>query len=388
MRRRSGWSAAVAVLLGMGLMFTGNNPSFAADCAVGAAGVGWPTQDWATAEPDRAALVALNDYAFAREGIVTDALLIARGDTILYEAYANGFGRDRRHITWSMSKSILHAVVGTAVARGLVDVDQPVSVKSPWLRGEGKDGITYRALLRMSSGIDFNESYEFDPIRSSVLAMLYTRGRADMGGFAASQPQAAAPGTAWRYSSGDSTILAKALRDAVGPAAYPDFPWTALFEPLGMRTAVWERDGEGVFVGSSYFYASARDVAKIGLLYLEDGCWAGQRLLPEGWVADAAMLAPPLQGQPEEPWWRLISGRDAAYGAGWWLNRPVGRDNRPPLDRVPTDVLVASGHWGQRLIILPGSGLILVRLGDDKLGGWNNTRFIELASEAFGRGPP
>ena len=127
----------------------------------------------------------------------------------------------------------------------------------------------------MRSGIDFNEAYEFAPLFSSVLAMLYTRGRADMAAFAAAQPMAAEAGTVWRYKSGDSLILAAALRDLVGADRYPDYPWTALFDRIGVTSAVWERDAAGTFVGSSYLYLTPRDLARIGLLYLRDGCWAG-----------------------------------------------------------------------------------------------------------------
>ena len=174
-----------------------------------------------------------------------------------------------------------------------------------------KARITYRELLQMRSGIDFDEAYEFAPLFSSVLAMLYTRGRADMAAFAAAQPMAAEAGTVWRYKSGDSLILAAALRDLVGADRYPDYPWTALFDRIGVTSAVWERDAAGTFVGSSYLYLTPRDLARIGLLYLRDGCWAGTRILPEGWVAFAGHAEPgarrprhlrrPLVAEPPGP---------------------------------------------------------------------------------------
>ena len=172
----------------------------------------------------------------------------------------------------------------------------PVAERSPWIGSGDKARITYRQLLQMRSGIDFDEAYEFAPLFSSVLAMLYTRGRADMAAFAAAQPMAAEAGTEWRYKSGDSLILAAALRDLVGADRYPDYPWTALFDRIGVASAVWERDAAGTFVGSSYLYLTPRDLARIGLLYLRDGCWSGTRILPEGWVAFAGTPSPALDG--------------------------------------------------------------------------------------------
>ena len=177
-----------------------------------------------------------------RDGPRTNGLVVVRDGRLVYERYARGFGPDTPHIIWSASKSVLQAVYGAAVAEGLVDLDRPVAERSPWIGGGDKARITYRELLQMRSGIDFDEAYEFAPLFSSVLAMLYTRGRADMAAFAAAQPMAAEAGTVWRYKSGDSLILAAALRDLVGADRYPDYPWTALFDRIGVTSAVWERD--------------------------------------------------------------------------------------------------------------------------------------------------
>jgi CubicO group peptidase (beta-lactamase class C family) len=227
---------------------------------------------------------------------------------------------------------VLHAVYGAAVRDGLVDIDRPVAERSPWI-GQGDHArITYRHLFAMSSGLDFQEAYEFAPLKSSVVAMLYTRGRRDMGLFAAGHPQAAPPGAEWAYKSGDSLILSRALRDLVGPERYPDYPWTALFDRIDVRSATWERDGEGVFVGSSYLYATPRDLARIGLLYLRDGCWArAERVLPKagsptpgnGSPARAptgrtgGSTAPRVRANPDHP--ATTSWSPAATGAsGSW----------------------------------------------------------------------
>lgn len=231
----------------------------------------------------------------------------------------------------------------------------------------------------MSSGLGFQEAYEYAPVRSSVIAMLYTRGRADMGLFAAGHDLVAAPGGAWSYKSGDSLILARALRDLVGAGRYPDYPWTALFDRIGLASAVWERDGEGVFVGSSYLYATPRDLARLGLLYLADGCWRGERVLPTGWAAYAGTLAPALRGEAG-----AASRRDrgpVSYGAHWWLNLDAG--GRRPYPGLPEDMLIASGHWGQKLVVIPSRRLVIVRTADDRDGSFGTGRFLELVLEAF-----
>jgi CubicO group peptidase (beta-lactamase class C family) len=347
----------------------------ARDCAAVAAGIAWPAEAWRELPADRSAaeVRALEAFAFppgldeaGRAGVRTDGLLVVRGGAVVYERYGRGFGPDAAHAAWSVSKSVLHAVYGAAARDGLVDIDRPVAERSPWIGEGGKAGITYRHLFAMASGLDFQESYEFAPLRSSVVAMLYTRGRRDMGLFAARRPLAAEPGTVWSYKSGDSLILSRALRDLVGPERYPDYPWTALFDRIGVRSAVWERDGEGVFVGSSYLHATPRDLARVGLLYLEDGCWAGRRVLPEGWAAYAGR---PAAGEGGE-----------RYGAHWWLASRRAGSAGP----TAADALVARGHWGQRLVVVPRRGLVVVRTGDDRDGSFADDEFLRLVLAAFG----
>jgi CubicO group peptidase (beta-lactamase class C family) len=336
----------------------------------------WPVDHWETvAAADPAAVAAFEALAFppgqdeaSRDGPRTNGLVVVRDGRLVYERYARGFGPDRPHIVWSASKSVLQALYGTAVAAGLVDIDRPVAERSPWIGDGDKALITYRELLQMRSGIDFVEGYEYAPLFSDVLTMLYTLGRGDMPRFSAGRPMAGAPGATWAYKSGDSLILAAALRDLVGADRYPDYPWTALFDRIGVTSAVWERDGSGTFVGSSYLYLTPRDFARIGLLYLRDGCWAGTRVLPEGWVAFAATPSPALPGP-------------GFYGAGWWLNRPGPGGSRPDPE-APEDLFAASGHWGQKLLVLPTQRLVIARTADDR-SGFATGAFLRAAIAAF-----
>jgi CubicO group peptidase (beta-lactamase class C family) len=367
--------AEVRLLLPAVLLAALLGRSAIADCPPAEAAA-WPGTTWPTGAAARPAAVgAFDALAFppgqdeaGRAGPRTNGLVVVKDGRLVYERYARGFGPGTPHIVWSATKSVLHAVYGAAAAEGLVDIDRPVAEGSPWIGGGAKARITYRELLQMRSGLAWNEGYEYTPLRSSVLAMLYTRGRADMARFAAGQPLAAEPGTTWAYKSGDSLILSAALRDLVGAERYPDYPWTALFDRIGITSAVWERDATGTFVGSSYLYATPRDMARLGLLYLRDGCWAGTRILPEGWVALAGTPSPALEGP-------------GIYGAHWWLNRP-GPDGAQAFADAPEDMLVASGHWGQKLIVLPAHGLVIARAADD-CTGFDTGPFIQAAVAAF-----
>jgi CubicO group peptidase (beta-lactamase class C family) len=233
----------------------------------------WPTQAWPTADPasvviDPAALKKLDDYLFARhgddvdrKGQRTNAFVLVKDGKLVFERYARGTTAETSLLTWSVSKSFVNTLIGIAVGEGRFKVDEPAGKYYAAL-GPDKQNVRITDLLRMSSGIDWNETYEASPVFSSVMAMLYTRGQDDMPRFAAGHGLAHAPGTHWSYSSGDTNVLLAALRATMTDAEYASYPWKALFEPLGMKSARFERDGAGNFVGSSYLYASARDLAK------------------------------------------------------------------------------------------------------------------------------
>jgi len=216
--------------------------------------------------------------------------------------------------------------------------------------------------MRMSSGIDWNETYEASPVFSSVMAMLYSRGSDDMPAFVASNPAKHAPGTFWSYSSGDTNLALAALRTTMTAEEYDNYPWKALFEPLGMTSARFERDGAGNFVGSSYLYSSARDLAKWAFLYLADGVWEGKRILPEGFVAYSLTMAPAYYTTTiTRSLW------EDNPGAQVYLNLGDPKRGIPrPWPKAPPDMFAASGHWGKSIVVFPSSDLIAVRLGDDR----------------------
>lgn len=337
----------------------------------------WPGEQWTVRSvPPTIELEALEAYAFparddeTRAGVRTDALLIIRDGEILYERYAGPTTADTAHLTWSISKSVLATVLGVAFAEGRFQLDDPAAkFYGPFQK---HPDIRIRDLLTWTSGLDWQEDYEYAPLNSSVVAMLYTRGRSDMAGFVAAHATYATPGTAYRYSSGDSNVLAAAMNTMVGAAASPDYPWTALFDPLGIRSAVWETDASGTFVGSSYLYMTARDLARIGLMMQRGGRWQDRQLLPDTWMSFvlSPVAAQNLQAGGESP------------GAHWWLNRTAGTQAGPWPD-APADTFAALGHWGQALYVVPSEGLVVVRYADDRDGRFEHNQLLKKIRAAF-----
>ncbi|MFJ4371960.1 serine hydrolase domain-containing protein [Pseudomonas japonica] len=327
---------------------------------------------WALIAPASASEVsALEAYAFpprneqTREGVRTDALLVIRDGKVLFERYANPTTAETPHLTWSISKSVLATVLGVAYGEGRFKLDDPAAKFYPPIQAHPQ--LRIEDLLHWASGLDWQEDYEYAPLKSSVVAMLYTRGRGDMAGFTAAHGVAAAPGARFLYSSGDSNVLAAALRQMVGAEAYAGYPWQALFEPLGIRQAVWERDAQGTFVGSSYLYMTARELARIGQLMLDNGRWQGRQLLPADWVAFNRKAFAKASIEPGEP----------LPGGHWWLNQAGAWPD------APADTFAALGHWGQGLYVLPQQRLVIVRYADDRDGSFQHDSLLRLVLAAF-----
>lgn len=293
----------------------------------------------------------------------TRAVVVVRGGRVVAERYSPGVSAETPLIGWSVSKSVLHALIGIAIAQGRLELDAPAPI--PEWRDDERAAITIEQLLRMSSGLRFRELYE--PFRSDALPMLF--GAPDAAGYAASKELEAEPGTVWHYSSGTSNILAAALRNALGDdARYHAFPRVELFDRIGMSTALIETDAEGTFVASSYMFASARDWARFGLLYLRDGVWEGERILPEGWVAHA-----------RSPASADTTGR---FGAHWWLG--IADEYCPSKTPLPADAFHAIGHEAQFVTIVPSAEVVIVRLGRARLpGAWDQCRFVRDILDAL-----
>lgn len=306
----------------------------------------WPTAEWPHDEPgedvDAHRLHRLIDAALgqpAELGLTLAVAAIHRG-RLVAEAYGPDTTRDTTLISWSMAKSITHAAVGLLVGDGLIDLDAPVPVAA-WANDDRRH-ITMQQLLNMSSGLHFVEDY-VDAGVSHVIEMLFGEGVDDHAAYAAALPLEHQPGTVWNYASGTTNIIARIIGDIVGggQAGMTAFLHDRLFHPLGMTSAIAKFDAVGTFVGSSYVYARALDFARFGYLYLRDGQWNDEQLLPAGWVEHART---PVTAA-------LPAYETHGYGAHWWL----WRHSR--------STFFASGYEGQRTIISPERDLVIVRLG-------------------------
>jgi CubicO group peptidase (beta-lactamase class C family) len=268
---------------------------------------------------------------------------------------------------WSVAKSVLNALVGILVGEGRLELTRRDLLRE-WASPDPRAAISVEDLLRMRSGLRFSEGYA-NPW-SDVLHMLYNCH--DTAAFAASLPLAQAPGTVWSYSSGTSNILSLIVRQVVGEQSYHLWPRRALFDRIGMTSAVLEPDGAGTFVCSSYMLATARDWARYGQLFVDDGVCKGERILPGGWVKFSTTPTPQSDGR---------------FGAHWWLklNPEIGGDS-PAAARIAPDAFFAVGHEGQTLTVIPSQRLVVVRLGASiYIDAWNHAEFIANVQDAVGR---
>ena len=296
---------------------------------------------------DQAPLEAALDDAFL-EHRGTRGVAVVQDGRLIAERYAPGFSADRPLIIWSMTKSLTSAMVGMRVMDGKLNVQARAAVPEWSKKSDPRHGITLDHLLRMSSGLAFQEVYEVGPI--DVVVMLF--GQADTGAFAASKPLEFGIDEKFAYSSGTTNIIQRIVRGTFegDQAAYVQMPVERLFKPLNMPYTVMELDEAGTFVGSSYAYSTPRDLARFGQLYLQDGVWNGKRLLPEGWV-EYTVTPTPNSARRE-------------YGAQFWLN--AGNPDDPKKRRwpnVPRDAYGLSGFEGQSVTVVPSRGAVIVRLG-------------------------
>jgi CubicO group peptidase (beta-lactamase class C family) len=318
---------------------------------------------------DQSALNAALDAAFAEPDPAhprrTRALVVVHRGRIVAERYAPGFDAGMPLIGWSATKAALNALVGLRVKDGKLAVTDKALLPEWREDSDPRRDISLDDLLRMSSGLAFDETYD-DPL-ADVTQMLFVEG--DMARFAAAKSMMAPPGTEWRYSSGTSVIVARILRETFATERdYLRYPRERLFDPLGMRSSVFAPDAAGTFVGSSFLYASARDFARLGLLFLQDGVWQGQRLLPEDWIVYSRGPARTLA--------------DGSYGAQIWLRLP--RSPGLGVPPMPEDAYYFLGHDEQIVAIVPSRDLLIVRLGLTRRGGdWDHARDLAPIVQAF-----
>ena len=308
------------------------------------------------ADVPREALARAIDNLFADPHAgETRALLVLHHGKIVAERYGDGYGPQTRFVGWSMSKSVTGVLIGLLVSDGRLQLDQPVPIPL-WQRpGDPRGEITLRQLLQMRSGLahreEANPPYEADAVR-----MLFLDGRDDMAAYAESQPLAAAPGANWEYSTATSVILAdlaaRVLSEHDDPdsrrQAVSDYLRARLFDPVGMASAVAEYDSNGTLIGGSLVHATARDWGRFGEFLRNNGAIRGAQIVPRVWIRFMTSAAPHNPG----------------YGAQIWLNRPQADGSEVLFPgQAPADVFACVGHLGQYVVVSPGQGVTLVRLG-------------------------
>lgn len=324
----------------------------------GAWRIAWPNgdlmKDTIYPEVDTTKLKSAIDAAFDSSSEYkkrTGAVVVIYKGELIAEKYDKELGitPDTRIWGWSMTKSIMNAMAGVLTRQGKLDV-MAVAPVPQWLNDRRRD-ITINDLMHMSSGLKWDEDYGNV---SSATNMLYRS--ADCYKIAIDVPYQKKPGTEWKYSSGTSNILSGIMRALIGnDQIYHEFPYREIFNKIGITSMIVETDAAGNFVGSSYGYASARDWARFGLLYYNDGVWKGDSILPKGWVDYTRTAATASKG---------------IYGAQFWLNRSK------KLPDIPEDLFSCNGHRGQRVFIIPSRNLVVVRLGFSE-EGFNHNEFLK-----------
>ncbi|MFI5155997.1 MAG: serine hydrolase domain-containing protein [Chitinophagales bacterium] len=310
---------------------------------------------------DRGKLLSSVHKAFIEKNkdlpVRTRAVVVLYDGQLIAEEYANGFNRHSRLQGWSMTKSVVSALIGILARQGRLQIDSPAPVREWADPGDPRHSITVRDLLQQSSGLDFLENYAK---ASDATVMLYER--ADMGGFTAKHKLKQLPGSFYYYSSGNTNVLSRMIRQITCDSLYYAFPYTQLFYRIGMQSAIMEPDASGTFVGSSYMYATARDWARFGLLYASDGFWQGHRILPENWVKETRTPAPAaMMGE---------------YGFQFWLNAGDKEGNRK-YPHAPEDMFCADGYESQFIFIIPSRKMVIVRLGLTQHNNFDADHFVE-----------
>lgn len=335
-----------------------NMPALAGD----ASKIAWPDGDLIQTKPvpvyiDQKALDVATDFAFDREAHghfsqITLGLLVVHKGEIVLERYAPGVDMTTKTRTWSTAKSIAATLIGIAVGDGKLALDAPLPFRD-WGPGRGpvsgsdpRTKITLRSVLNMSSGLY--------PVDNTVNAYISGSPLGYFGGVSSAlgardRGIVREQGTTFDYENYDSLLGVYALKSVVGDyQKYLEFPRRALFDQIGMRNTIPGVDRFGDYVLSSQVYTNARDLARLGLLYLNGGAWNGKRILPEGWVRFARTSAPATRDL----------GR--MYGGHFWLVPDE-------LTDLPQDAYSTAGSRGQFTIIIPSYDLVIVRRGEDWL---------------------
>lgn len=304
------------------------------------------------------------------DNVQTDAFILSINGKTTMETYKNGYSEKTRHRGWSMAKSLLNNLVGIAQKNGILNKDMPIKDCIKNLDSKYSD-ITIAHLLKMTSGIKWNETYEGSPFNSDVVNMLFLKnGYKDMTSYVLTKDREAKADVIFNYSSGSSILLTQCVQNRLIEPIH-QFLKREMFDKLGVTSMVLENDQSGLWVGSSYMYASLKDYLRWGEFLLRKG----EGLLPDNWIewSITPNVDAPNKHKPNQP-----------YGAGFWLNRASPNSAIEPInDDIGHKLFMARGHNGQSIIIIPNLNLVAVRLANDKAGGIDLKRYLAaLVKEA------
>ncbi len=331
-----------------------------------------PRSPW-PAEIDSAKVMAALDTAFGGPEAMTLGLVVTYRGRILGERYAEDIGIDTPLESWSMGKSLIGTLMGVLIQQGAYSLWQPAPIPEWQNANDPRRTIRIGDIMRMSSGIRIRapQDPDYDESLGYPDHLYFYTGAVDAFSWAATRPQQWPPNTVGRYRNSDPVLTSYLVRLAVEARGenYHAFPQRALFDKLGIRSAVLETDPSGNFLTQGYEFLSARDWARLGNLWLQDGVWNGERILPRDYVEYARTLAP--------AW--VADGRPEYGGAFFWIN---GDADLP----IPTDAFAMRGAGGQSATIIPSHQLVIVRLGKYRgsgAGGRALRRAMELLMEAI-----
>lgn len=333
------------------------------------AGVPWPTESWPEGPGEGIDVEAMGRALHGlftpkgRGGLPdTRALLVVLGGRLVLERYAEGFGPESRFRSWSMAKSVTQALTGILVRQGQLALDDPAPVPAWRAEGDPRGALTLRHLLTMTSGLDnaddagSSDGDDSGP-QSFVARLLFGDLSADTARAAEQVALVHAPGTHWAYSTATSQIVSAIVAREVGGGreGFRAFAMRELATPLGATSLLVEFDAAGTPLGGGYAFATARDWARLGLLYLRDGVWDDTRILPEGWVDFSRSVT--------------LLPSNGVYGAHFWVNGEPAPDQWKPL-RAGLEAFEMSGNAGQFVVIVPDRDLVVVRLGEMQRFTW------------------
>jgi len=316
-----------------------------------AASLPWPMGDAPSTAPppsgiDRAHLEKAVDLAFADPEALTAGFLVLYKGQIVAERYMPGITKDTQLESWSMGKSLTATLFALLVKEGVYTIDDPVPVPEWRKPGDPRGAIRIVDLLHMSSGLKFiaGQDPDYTPDKGYPDHTLIYTGAIDAFKHSMTRPQQFPPNTEGRYRNSDPLLVGWLVKRAVTARGeeYLTYPQRALFDRIGIRRQVLETDPYGNFLLTGYDYGTVRNWARIGQLYLQDGKWQGQRLLPEGWAKFVSTPAP--------------AWKQPVYGGLFWVNGDGGWN-------IPKSAYLANGAGGQRTIVIPTHDLVVVRMG-------------------------